>query len=111
MLKYSTIFLSVFLGGCAQWPFYSGSFLVSGDLANHANEICSLLVGESRPGFGRVIGRRQVSRVFEERFVVPERSQDYRIIIICSDREIHRRVVLYPGTIGQGGSVALGVLL
>ena len=42
--------------------------------------------------------------------MVPGRSQEYRIIINCSNREIHRRVVLYPGTIGQGGSVALGVL-
>jgi hypothetical protein len=111
LLKYSTIVLFVILSGCAQLPFYSGSLSISGDLVNHANEICSLLVGESRPGFGRVVGNRSVSNIFEERFVVPERSRNYRIIITCNNREIHRQIVAYPGTMGSGGTVALGVLL
>ena len=105
------IALFIFLGGCAQLPIRSGLFSITGDLANYANESCSLLLSENSQSFGRVIGSGSVLGVFEEQFVVTSTSREYRIMVTCNSRVIHQRLVIYPGSIGYGGVVALRVLI
>ena len=105
------IALLIFLGGCAELPTRSGLFSITGDLANYANESCSLLLSENSQSFGRVIGSRSVLGVFEEQFVLSSASREYRIMVTCNSLVIHQRLVIYPGTLGYGGVVALGVLI
>lgn len=111
MYKPVIILLFCVLFGCSQVPFFRESFSVSGDLANYPNQICTLTVAENIQGFGEVIGHKSISGVFNEFFMVPAQSREYRVIVTCDNQQIHYQVVMYPGTMGNGGTVALGVLL
>ena len=110
MFKYSFIAFISFFSGCAQYPFLNGSFSITGEIVSHPNEICNLTVIENSLRFGRVAGNRSVSRTFEELIFVSEQTKEYRISVVCGNRELRRQIVVYPGTIGKGGTVDIGVL-
>lgn len=110
MPKYTAIFLFVTLSGCAQFQIGNGLFFITGNLANYANERCSLEVLNNSNVFMRVIYPRPITGVFQERYRVSDAVPEYRIRVICNNIEIHQRRVRYPGTLGYGGTVSLGLL-
>ena len=110
MKKSVVISIFTILSGCAQFPTGNGLFFITGDLANHANERCLISVLNNSNIFARAIFPRYVSGVFQERYRISGAVPGYRIIVICNNLEIHQRIVTYPGTLGYGGTVALGLL-
>lgn len=111
MSRISAIFLFVTLSGCGQLPAGMGLFYITGNLANHSNERCAIGVSNNSQSFRRLSRLRPVFEIFQEQYRVSERNSEYRIEIYCDDQEIHQRIVTYPGTLGYGGTVALGLLL
>ena len=107
------IALFLFLGGCAELPFRIGLFSVSGNLVNYSTQRCSLSAKDDGPGFRRITSprTRPIIAIFEESFRITPSRKTYRIEVICNSRVIHRRTVIYPGTLGYGGVVELGVLI
>ena len=111
MLRHALIILFVVLGGCAQLPIRIGLFSISGNLVNYSNQSCLLSSIEDTRGFRPLTRPRPVFGVFEEPFRVTPSSTQYKIEVTCNGRIIHQRTVTYPGTLGYGGVVELGVLI
>ena len=105
------IALFLFIGGCAELPIRVGLFSVSGNLVNYSNERCSLSAIEDSRGWKRFTRARPVFAKFEESFRITPSSKRYRIEVVCNSRVVHQRTVDYPGTLGYGGVVELGVII
>lgn len=105
------IVLFVILGGCTEIPIRIGLFSVSGNLVNYSNERCSLSAIEDTRGWKRLTPSRPVFGSFEESFRITPSRKQYRIEVTCNSRVIHQQTVMYPGTLGYGGIVELGVLI
>ena len=111
MFRYAMIVLFVVLGGCSQFPIGIGLFSISGNLVNYSNQRCLLSAIEDTRRFRTLTSPRSVFGVFEEPFRVTPSSTQYKIEVTCNGRVIHQRTVTYPGTLGYGGVVELGVLI